>query len=144
MLISVPCCHEYLAGTTGYRTFPLITQYGLDRSGCQPTVSKPKHWSFLAVGLSFFWLKLSRLSSPLTGRVEILSTFKEERTSYHIATDHHTITPHMVSCRSQLRCSLSSRQDITASTERGEAERGTLPHPVAIDRPPMGCVPAPA
>ena len=99
-----------------------ITQYGLDWSGCQPSVSKPRQWSLnRLVSLSSSWS--NRDSPHPKGRVEILSTFKEERTSYHIATDHHTITPHMVSSRSLLRNSLGNRQDITAYHCSIEARR---------------------
>ena len=86
VMISVPCCHVYLAGTTGYRTFPLIDDPLLDGSVRMSTICQQTKTLELFSGyLSFFWLKLSRLSSPFTGRVEILSTSKKKGLlPYHI------------------------------------------------------------
>ena len=49
----------------------LITQYCMDHLICQPIGQEMLTIKAEPASLSFFWLKLSRLSSPLTGRVEI-------------------------------------------------------------------------
>ena len=69
-----------------------MTHHCMDRSGCQPLCQGTKTLVAELVGVSFFLLKLSRLSSPFTGRVEITQHSKKK--GRRRATDRDSCTPH--------------------------------------------------
>ena len=108
-------------------------------TNCQQT----KTLELLSVDLSFFWLKLSRLSSPLTGRVEILSTSKKKGLcilSHRNRSSYNHTTYGVEPLAATLLAWQPSGYHSISLFNRSEAKPSGVvyPHPVENYDPPRG------